>query len=372
MGTMLSNIPRQFENNKPFIVNYNSLPDNLKSLFIADGNISNFGMPRTQWLDNEERTRVITPRGKAQNLLCIDSGSTDLFFQFGLLEKLKEGTREPYYCGDIEYTLHEDGYITESWFENGGSNSILFWWGELKQGRPFQGSNYIVGCDLSKGTGTSNSVAAILNVNTNEIVGLLVTPYLSIPNFAEKVVALCDWVGGNVAPLLIWEENGAPDFQKRIEELGYYSLYIKENKAGKMLKAGNRYGWRSTPGPNGTKVEVLNNLDAALHEGLKTEPRFSPLKIYDEQTINELSSYVWFEGKIDIGPAAMQTENSGAKAAHGDRVIAVALCNKAKRQQEPGSGEVARFYSENSWAARKEDREERTAKAKERSKVWWY
>lgn len=340
--------------------------------FVTDGGVSNFGQLRSVWLDTELNRPGRTMRGAAQNIYRIPSGSSDLYFSFGLIEKLRDQTRQPYYQGDITYVLDDNNYIGETWFEPGGANSVLSWWAELNQGRPFQGHNYIVGCDLSKGTGTSNSVAAVLDVNMNELVGLLVTPYLSITDFAEKIVALCGWIGGNSAPLLTWEENGAPDFLKRLDELGYYSLYVKENKAGQKLKAGNRYGWRSTAGPNGTKVEVLNRLDAALHEGLRDEPRFPPLKIYDEQTINELSSYVWFEGKADIGPAASQTDTSGAKAAHGDRVIAVAIANLAMRQTVPGSGVTPKFYSEDSWQTRRDGVEKKETEAKAQGKTWWY
>ena len=339
--------------------------------FIADGNISNFGCDRTAWLDEFERDKAITPRGKSQNILCIDSGSTDMFFQFGLLEKLRDKTRQPYYKGDIGYTLDKDGYVYDTWFENGGDNNILSWWGVLKNARPFQGHNYVVGCDLSKGTGTTNSVAAILNVNTNEIEGLLITPYLPVIDFAEKVVALCEWVGGNTPPLLIWEENGAPDFLKRVDELGYYNLFVKEDKAGKKNKSGNKYGWRSTSGPNGTKVEVMNYLDGSLHEGLKENPRFATLKLYDEQSINEMESYVWFEGRVDIGPASMQTETSGAKASHGDRVIAISITNYGRRQQQPGNGQESRFYSENSFMARKEAKDRKDERQKSGGKLWW-
>ena len=362
--------PVVFDSVSPDVIyNLTDLPECFS--FIADGNISNFGCDRTAWLDNFERDKAITPRGKAQNLLMIDSGSTDMFFQFGLLEKLRDKTRKPYYNGDIGYTLDDNGYIYDSWFEPSGDNGILSWWGVLRSTRPFQGYNYVVGCDISKGTGTTNSVAAVLNVNTNEIEGLLVTPYLSITDFAEMSVALCEWVGGNTPPLLIWEENGAPDFLKRIDELGYYNMFVKEDKQGKKNKSGNKYGWRSTSGPNGTKLEALNGLDSALHEGLKENPRFSPLKLYDEQTVNEMEGYVWFEGKIDIGPASAQTETSGAKASHGDRVIAVSIANYGRRQQQPGNGSESRFYAENSWMARKEAKEMKEEKQRGNGKQWW-
>lgn len=362
--------PEEFRNIDANIV-YNITDLSNVFRFYADGNISNFGCDRTAWLDEFERNKAVTPRGKAQNLLMVDSGSTETFFQLSLLNKLREKTREPYYRGDIGYTLDNDGYVYDTWFENGGQNSILSWWGELKNGRPFQGHNYVVGCDISKGTGTTNSVAAVLNVNTNEIEGLLVTPYLTISDFAEKCVALCEWIGGDNPPLLIWEENGASDFLKRLNELDYYNLFIKEDKSGKKIKSGNKYGWRSTSGPNGTKLEALNGLDSALHEGLKENPRFSPLKLYDEQTINEMKGYVWFEGRVDIGPVTMQTETSGAKASHGDRVIAVAVANYGKRQQQPGTGRETKFYSENSWMSRKEAKEKKDEKQKNSGKQWW-
>ena len=33
-------------------------------------------------------------------------------------------------------------------------------------------------------------------------------------------------------------------------------MFVKEDRQGKKNKSGNKYGWRSTSGPNGTKLEV--------------------------------------------------------------------------------------------------------------------
>jgi len=115
----------------------------------------------------------------------------------------------------------------------------------------------------------------------------------------------------------------------------------------------------------------MNGLDSALHEGLREKTRFSPLRLYDEQSINEMEGYVWFEGKIDIGPAAAQTETSGAKAAHGDRVIAIAIANYGRRQQQPGTGSASRFYADSSWMARKEAKEMKEEQQRGNGKRWW-
>ncbi|MFW9879077.1 MAG: hypothetical protein ACFFG0_38850 [Candidatus Thorarchaeota archaeon] len=339
--------------------------------FVADGGVSTFGMDRTAWFDVDEKRPGRTRRGIAQNLFCIDSGSTELFFDFNLLNNLKDGVCDPDDFGDINYELDSNNYIQDVWFEPGGKQSIFCWWGELPNRRPNQNHNYVVGCDLSKGTGTSNSVAAVEDVNTNEIVGLLVTPYKTIPDFAEQVVALCEWVGGNIQPLLIWEENGASDFLRRVDELGYYNLYVKIDKEGNKLKSKTKHGWRSMGGPEGTKKAILDQLENSLQEGLREYIRFSFLKLYDSQTINEMEAYVYFEGKFNVGPVAMQTESSGAKASHGDRVIAVALCNEGKKQIEPGICVTTQMIHPDSWLARKQNKETAIAKQKENSKIWW-
>ena len=346
-----------------------SVPEQYHELFVWDGGVSNFNCFRSVWYDSEEKRPQRTKRGMAQNVLRIAAGSSELFFSFALTERLRDRVRTPRYYGDVNYTIGYDGCINHSELVYGSHHSALRWWGEMHNGRPLQGHNYVIGCDLSKGTGTSNSVAAFIDVNTNELVGLYVTAYLSISDFAERAVALGEWVGGNEPPLIGWEENGAPEFQVRLNELGWYNLYVKQNRLNKPTKSANKYGWRSTKGTSGTKVEVLNKLDAALHEGLRDKPRFRPLIVYDEQLINELASYVWAEGKIDIMPAAMQTESSGAKAAHGDRVIACAVANDSVIQQVQGDEQEERYFSPSSWMARKAAREEKDARVKKNCKV---
>jgi len=88
----------------------------------------------------------------------------------------------------------------------------------------------------------------------------------------------------------------------------------------------NRRGWQSTPGINGSKIDMLNRLDAALVESIREEPRSTYMIIHDDATTRELEDYIFEAHKIDVNPANMTLETSGAKYAHGDRVIAVGLC----------------------------------------------
>jgi len=324
--------------------------------FIADAGVSNFGIDRTVWLDSDEKRPGRTERGKAQNILCLDSGSTETFFDFSLMSKLRERVEEPRYRGDIIYVV-SDKSISDVEFVLGGSKSLVSWWGELKYGRPLQGHSYAVGADLSRGTGASNSVCAVKDVNTDELVGLLVTAYHPRPSFAELTVAFCDWIGGSVPPLLNWEENGAPEFYERLDELGYYSLYKREGAPNSTRKWANAYGWKNTTGQSGTKISMLNKLDAALRESLRDNPQFSRLILYDNQTMNEMEGYTFADKRIDVGPVSMITESSGAKASHGDRVIAMGLAEMASSQQAKGSEEEYRIIHPGSFAARMRDAE---------------
>ena len=329
--------------------------------FIVDGGIETFHRERSPWLDAEYKRPGRTRRGMAQNVLRIPAGSSDLFFRYDLLEHLRDGVKSPLYHGNIEYQI-ENGEVANPVFAPGGSKSNLSWWDNLPSRRPNQNHNYAVGCDLSKGTGSSNSVAAVVDVNENELVGLLVTPYHRLEQFAELVVALCEWIGGVERPLLSWETNGATDFSARIDELGYYNLWDNGKKG---------YGWRSSGGPQGTKIELLNSFEAALFESLKEKTEFNYLRIYDAQTIIEMGQYVFFEGRVDVGPATMQTESSGAKSAHGDRVIGVAIACLCAKQQTPGKRDQMYMADEGSFMDRKARKEQLDNKNNKNNKKWW-
>jgi len=341
--------------------------------FVADGGIEYWGCKRSVWFDADVKRTERTKRGIAQNILRIDTGSTDSFFDYELTKKLRDDfVKQPTYRGEIKYQREPNDELSNIHFEPGGVKSSFVWWGDIKNKRPNQLHNYVVGCDISKGTGTSNSVAAVYDVNTNEIVGLFVNPYLKISDFAEQVVAICDWVGGTQQPFLIWEANGAPEFVERIQELGHYSLYIKQDEKARVQRKGNRYGWWSTGGRDGTKIDVLSGLHAALHEGLREKPRFTPCKIYDEQLVNELDGYVFYEGRVEVGPNALQTETSGAKAAHGDRVIAVALCVLGAKSQPKSELKHSTFTPPGSFMARFERENNKIENAKRQGKQWLY
>jgi hypothetical protein len=317
----------------PFRININNLPEQYHRWFQVDGGERTYGMPRSVWFDKEEK-RGRSKTDICQNILRIPQGSADQFFDNETVQKIKSRfVREADTTGDVTFDII-DKKVRNCKFEVGRRNAPFKWWGSLPKGRPDQKHNYVVACDISRGTGASNSVLAVLDVNASELVGLYANPYTDVSEFAELAVAACEWVGGMNKPFLIWEANGPGDtFWARVRKLGYWYFYRKADESKITRKKTKSPGWRSTPGENGTKLAQLGILDAALYESLKEEKMFQYLIIHDAQLCNELLDYMFLGDRVDVGLSSQALESSGARAAHGDRVIAVAMAVLGCKEQ---------------------------------------
>lgn len=259
--------------------------------FVSDGGESNFGRWRSVWFDNEVLDRARSSMDIAQNILRVPQGSADMFFDNAMVERIR--TRfgsKPSHIGDIAWEYDREGRVTkEHWIDK--SKGRFKWWGELLNGRPRKDHAYIVSCDVSFGRGASNSVAAICDVNTCEIVGMLVDPYASIGDFADAAVALSKWAHN---ALLIWEANGpGGEFDNRVRFQRYPRVFIPRDERQRVRTTLNKRGWQSTPGINGTKLDMLNRLDSALMESLRDERLSTYVIVHDETTTRELDDYIF-------------------------------------------------------------------------------
>ena len=321
-------IPECFRHHKPVVIRRDSLPEEFHDLFVWDGGAGNWGRMRSIWFDNEER-RGRSKIDIAQNILRIPQASSEQFFDYEVLQKIRaKYLRKPNYKGKIQFE-NIGGVFHNIKFLPKESGNVLKWWGSL----PNKTHNYIVACDISRGTGASNSVLTICDVNKHELVGIYADPYIDVPDFAEMAVATCKWLGD---AYLIWEANGPGDtFDKTVWKLGYNKVYFNVNERKMVRKRGLNRGWRSTPGPNGSKMMLLDRLDSALAESLKPERYYNYLVIHDEALLNELEDYIFIPGRIDAGLSNSVLDESGARYAHGDRVIATGLCVLAMVEVRP-------------------------------------
>ena len=289
-----------------------------KVLFKADG----VDKLRSPWYDEQDARR--DRRDMASNIDMNPGGAQDSFFDADVCTIIRsEKVRKPDYTGEIEFKSGDKNKLFNIRFRQFGGRERFRWWGELYKGRPNQDHNYIVACDVSGGTGASNSVAGIYDVNTYEKVGIWADPNTPPESFADQVIAICRWIGGRTKkPFLIWEANGpGGSFYKRVRFHGYNFVYMSRNTRDRTNKRTKKPGWYSR---GESKYDLLLDLKIALNEGLKTNPYHRALVIYDEDTVGEYDDYMFYENG-DIGLSESVDETSGAKKAHGDRVISDGL-----------------------------------------------
>jgi len=335
--------------------------------FVADGGMGTFNRPRSIWFDAEEASGRRL-QDLAINVLRIPQGSADQFFDHNSLELIRgKYVRDPDIIGKLSYDTIK-GKLCNIEFTPGRSKDGLKWWGKLVDGKPDPTHNYIVSCDISRGTGASNSVLTIADVNLHEVVGLYVDPFIDVPDFAEYAIAICKWCkGGTRGAFLIWEGNGPGDtFASRVKKLGYPFIYYRVNESTRARKKATNPlpGWWSTTGMNGTKNKLLGEFDAALAESLKDERMYPYLIIHDNQTVNELNDYIFLGDRVDVGLASQALETSGAKFAHGDRVISAALVMLALKEQPKAIRKQVKAVRKNCMQARIDER--RAAKRKKK------
>lgn len=309
--------------------------------FVADGceNLPKGADVRSPWHDTEEAKREGDTRDFISNVWASPIGAQDSVFSHTVLNKIETSMiRPPRHKGDISFEYDADGKIVDIKFVRGGREKLL-WWGELINGKPNTSHNYVIGCDVSLGTGNSNSVAAILDVHTSEVVGTWVCPHTPYERFADTVYALGVWAN---EAYVVFENSGGHgiNFGRRLAIDGYRRMYTQRSEDTKSRHIQNKWGWNSSPE---RKADLLGELGISLSEGLKTNPTYRHIIIHDKELLRELYSYVYYTDG-DIGCSEHQDLVSGARKRHGDRVIGVALCNLgAKYQQKVPKKETTKF-----------------------------
>ena len=319
---------------KELLVKVSKKNSKVNIIFVADGGRPGRAPWRSPWYDKEEKRR--TRQDLAQNIDMDYIGAGDMFFDAQVCQQIRTNTvKGPKFTGEISYQLDKNGKIKKSVFNLDFGRRRFKWWGELKndyQGRlrPLQEHNYIIACDISMGSGATNSVAGVYDVNTHEKVGIFVCPYTPPESFADQALAICKWVGGANKPYLIWEANGPGNaFDKRVLWHGYSFVYTLTNERIPYRPRAKKRGWYSSIR---TKADLLCELRGALSEGLNPRPKHKALIIHDEESVSEYETYNFLENG-DIGPSGFADLESGARFAHGDRVIADGLAVLAFSEQ---------------------------------------
>jgi len=287
------------------------------------------GKPHSVWYDAEVKRRL-TKREVAQELDIDYLTSGSMFFDSDVLARIKStDVRLPFEIGELAFEYDpEHMRVTPGQFEPDGGKRRLRLWCQLhsETRTPPRDVNYALGCDISAGQGASNSVISIGRVDTGEKVGEFTCPDTMPHELARVAVALAKWFAGqNGHAYIAWESNGPGlIFGKEALTLHYPYVYYQRQEEAATPHAGRTHipGWHSS---RRGKELLLGQYRAALAK--------SEVINRSEAAVDEAFGYVYLQNG-GIGPSQTgEDEESGARATHGDRVMADAVLTLAMSEQ---------------------------------------
>ncbi len=284
------------------------------------------GKPRSIWYDNE-CARCASAQEIGQELDIDFLGSDYQFFDPDFIEMLrKRYCRKPMLVGDLEFD--RDSLEPKRFVEN--PRGVIELWITLDgKGFPAKDRRFVIGSDISAGTGASNSVSCVVDRATGEKVGALRTPHLRPTPFAEYAIALGLFFG---KAFQVWDASGptGKTFTQRIVQFGYGDIYYRRNEKKVTRQISDQPGYFL----NGDAREaLLEDYRSALanHEYINRS----------EHGMEECLQFIRKpDGTIEHSASANAQDPSGAKTAHGDEVIADALAclgvSERKTQKDEG------------------------------------
>ena len=286
-------------------------PEKAKGLYFKDGKA------RSPWYDAECRRRG-HPQLVAQELDIDPVGANFPLFGSAILEKHKEKHgRPPSATGELVF---DPDTLEPKYFEERDNGRLRLWANPGGDGRLPGGREYVVACDVSQGTGASNSTMSVADRRTGEKVAEFCFPGPDYPPsaHAQYAVALCRWMGASRPEVpgayLIWEANGPGHlFWGEVKRLGYANYYYHENEKVPYREA------TKNPGYYTTKIQHLLE---PYRDALRDEQFIN----HSHEAIQECQHFIYVQGtnKVEHTGAA-SFDPSGARENHGDRVVADAL-----------------------------------------------
>ncbi len=300
-------------------------PDKGKGRRVDQDRVTNAWKIRSPWYDNEAEVR--SPKEMAREIDANDLEAGSTFFTVTNIDKhIAIFGKQPKTRWDIDLARGVPSDSIPMILKKKDLKKVvckravkgkLKIWVNLINGRLDQNLDYVIGFDLSKGQGASNSVGSIKCRQTGEKVGEWADANTPPFEMARVGVALALWVGGRKKlPFLKWEMNGDPgfDFGKRIVKEFHYPYYYRDIKVGNIRdKKTKKYGWHNNAKSKG---ELLNAYDRALAHGGYIN--------HSIKALEEAKTYIYNDDG-SIGPACLVEESSSAKKTHGDRTMADAL-----------------------------------------------
>ena len=310
---------------KVFVLPFYEHPTKGKGRYVVRNESGGYDI-RSLWFDREEKIR--SPQEMAREVLRDDQQAGAVFFTLSNVEKHKSLFGRP---ARERFSIHMNKSISDDSVSDvikrrdllkttilKSPNGPLRVWTNLILGRPDQTKTYIIGIDIGKGQGASNSVMSIKCVETGEKIAEWADANVPPYEMTRVAAALALWVGGRkprCLPFLRWENNGPGwDFGRIMVKTFKYPYYHRKFILGTTVdKKTQQYGWHND---RQAKFELLSEYDRQLAHGGYIN--------HSIEALNEMKSYIHFDDG-GIGPSSFVEENPNARKIHGDRVMADAL-----------------------------------------------
>ena len=282
------------------------------------------GRLRSPWYDGECE-RAVSMQSIAQELDIDYLGSGFQFFNDAAVQEvIRKYSRPPVIVGDLEY---DDVTGEPIRFREDAKGSLRLWCLLNRDNEPPKEHKVILGCDVSAGTGASNSCGEAWDAATCEKIAEYVNPYMRPEQFAKQMVALARWLGN---AYVIWENNGpGKQFGSRVVELGYGNIFMRQREEAISKDVSDVPGWASS---KEGKLVLMGNYRSAIEKGEAVNR--------SKEALEETLEYIYANnGGIVHARATSKTDPSGAQSNHGDRAMADALawkCITERSRRLPG------------------------------------
>lgn len=273
--------------------------------FVLDGKV------RSPWYDNEAKS-CTGPAEIAQELDIDFMGSDCQFFDGPAIEAYRRlYCREPVVRGELPFD--RDTYRPLG-FSATKDGLLWLWANPARDGGWERGERFVLGVDISAGTGASNSAVVGYRRDTGEKVCEYANPKIDPSDFARLCLALARWLNN---AYVVFDRSGPTGevFYKAIRGR-YGNFHYQERKKGGGAVEREPGVWLNPQ----MKAEALERYRDAIGRAAVVNR--------SERAVTECLSFVrTMNGAVEHSAALNTLDPGGARSAHGDIVVADALAN---------------------------------------------
>jgi hypothetical protein len=269
------------------------------------------GKLRAPWYDNE-CARCVNEMEIAQELDIDFLGSDYQFFDQQTVELLrKKYCRPPLLVGDLEYDAET---CEPKRFVENPKGKLQLWLTLDGAGRVAMDRRFVVGSDVSAGTGASNSVSCVADRGTGEKIAVWKDSNTRPNGFARQTIALAKFFN---RALMVFDASGptGETFKKRLVSQAYGNIYYRRNEKKIGRDITDEPGVYLNPVAKQSLLEDYRDALASQKYVNRSDAGMAECLQFIRKT----------DGSIEHSASANSQDPSGARTAHGDEVVADAL-----------------------------------------------